>query len=192
MKIGALLPFIQEIDKLKSIQRQTLIYTGERKENSAEHSWHLAMAVMVCATQSSQNLDLFKALKMALLHDLVEIDAGDVIIYGDQSGKSTAENLALKRIMGLLPDNVSNDFIQVWQEFELGQSEEAKFVQALDRFLPLYSNLLNKGHSWKNHNVNYEKVISKCQAPIESALPELWQLSKQMIDDSVTNGFLNK
>lgn len=187
-----LLPFIKEIDRLKTIERQTPIHTGGRVENTAEHSWHLALTVMVFEKMSPVKLDINKAIKMALLHDIVEIDAGDVIIYGDQSSKKEKEAKACDRIFGLLPDDIARDFKDIWNEFEEGESAEAQYVSAIDRFLPLYSNYLNGGFSWKNHNVKLDKVISKCQPPISQGLPELWAVAEQMIHESVKNGNLKK
>lgn len=185
-----LLPFIKEIDRLKTIDRQTPIHVGGRVENTAEHSWHLAMTVMVFEKMSSVKLDINKAVKMALLHDIVEIDAGDVIIYGDQSSKKEKEALARERIFGLLPDIIAEDFKAIWNEFEEGHSAEAKYVSAIDRFLPLYSNYLNGGYSWKNHGVKADKVITKCEPPIAGGLPALWDVAKKMIDESIANGNL--
>ncbi len=185
-----LLPFIKEIDRLKTIDRQTPIHVGGRVENTAEHSWHLAMTVMVFEKMSPVKLDINKAVKMALLHDIVEIDAGDVIIYGDQSSKKEKEALARERIFGLLPDLIAEDFKAIWNEFEEGQSAEAKYVSAIDRFLPLYSNYLNGGYSWKNHDVKADKVINKCEPPIAGGLPALWEVAKKMIDESIANGNL--
>lgn len=188
--IEALLPFVKEIDRLKTINRQTPIHAGGRVENTAEHSWHLAMTVMVFEKMSPVKIDINKAVKMALLHDIVEIDAGDVIIYGDQSSKKEKEALARERIFGLLPSEIGEDFKNIWNEFEEGQCAEAKFVSAIDRFLPLYSNFLNGGYSWKNHNVKAATVINKCEPPISGGLPELWTVAKQMIDESIANGNL--
>lgn len=190
MSIEALLPFIKEIDRLKLIERNTLIHVGGRVENTAEHSWHLAMTVLVFEKMSPVKLDINKAVKMALLHDIVEIDAGDVIIYGDQSAKKDKEAKARDRIFGLLPEVIAQEFIAIWNEFEEGHSTEAKFVSAIDRFLPLYSNYLNSGYSWKNHNVKADKVISKCEPPISSGLPELWAVAQRMINESIENGNL--
>lgn len=190
MSIDSLLPFIKEIDQLKLIERNTPIHTGGRVENSAEHSWHLAMTVLVFEKISPAKLDINKAVKMALLHDIVEIDAGDVIIYGDQSNKKAKEELARDRIFGLLPEVIAQEFKDLWNEFEAGQSAEAKFVSAIDRFLPLYSNYLNGGYSWKNHNVIADKVIGKCEPPIAGGLPELWTVAERMINESIENGNL--
>ncbi|AZZ36305.1 phosphohydrolase [Bdellovibrio sp. qaytius] len=190
MMIENLLPFVKEIDRLKTIDRQTPIHVGGRVENTAEHSWHLAMTVLVFEKMSPVKLDINKAVKMALLHDIVEIDAGDVIIYGDQSSKKAKEALARERIFGLLPAEIGEDFKALWNEFEEGQCAEAKFVSAIDRFLPLYSNYLNGGYSWKNHNVKAGTVINKCEPPIASGLPELWTVAKKMIDESIASGNL--
>ena len=188
--IEQLLPFVKEIDRLKTINRQTPIHAGGRVENTAEHSWHLAMTVMVFEKMSPVKIDINKAVKMALLHDIVEIDAGDVIIYGDQSSKKAKEALARERIFGLLPKEIGEDLKAIWNEFEDGECAEAKFVSAIDRFLPLYSNFLNGGYSWKNHNVKAATVINKCEPPIAGGLPELWTVAKQMIDESIAKGNL--
>lgn len=190
MSIESLLPFIKEIDRLKLIERNTPIHAGGRVENTAEHSWHLAMTVLVFEKISPQKLDINKAVKMALLHDIVEIDAGDVIIYGDQSHKKDKEAKARDRIFGLLPELLAQEFMDIWNEFEEGHSPEAKYVSAIDRFLPLYSNFLNGGYSWKNHNVKADKVIAKCEPPITGGLPELWTVAQRMIQDSIENGNL--
>ena len=192
MSIESLLPFIKEIDRLKLIDRNTPIHAGGRVENTAEHSWHLAMTVLVFEKMSPVKLDINKAVKMALLHDIVEIDAGDVIIYGDQSSKKDKEALARDRIFGLLPEAIAGEFKAIWDEFEEGHSPEAKYVSAIDRFLPLYSNYLNGGYSWKNHNVKADKVIGKCEPPINGGLPELWLVAQKMITESIANGNLKE
>lgn len=190
MTIETLLPFIKEIDRLKTIERQALIHNGGRRENSAEHSWHLAMAVLVLEKTSPEKIDIGKAVKMALLHDIVEIDAGDTIVYGDLSNKKNSEAAALERLMGLLPEEVSAEFKSLWNEFEEGNSPEAKFVAAIDRFLPIFSNYLNQGYSWKNHKVSSDKIVAKCQPPITEGLPELWNVTERMLEESIKAGHL--
>ncbi|WP_413943699.1 HD domain-containing protein [Bdellovibrio sp. HCB-162] len=190
MTIESLLPFIKEIDRLKKIERQALIHNGGRRENSAEHSWHLAMTVLVLEKTSPQKIDIAKAVKMALLHDIVEIDAGDTMVYGDLSNKKASEAAALERIMGLLPNTVAEEFKSLWNEFEEGVSPEAKFVSAIDRFMPIFSNYLNEGYSWKNHKVTVDKVVAKCQPPISEGLPELWKVTERMLEESVAAGHL--
>lgn len=190
MSIDSLLPFIKEIDRLKKVERQALIHNGGRQENTAEHSWHLAMTVMVFEKMSPVKLDINKAVKMALLHDVVEIDAGDVFVYADLSNKHDKEVKARDRIFGLLPEALAQEFTDIWNEFEEGSSPEAKYVSAIDRFLPLYSNYLNNGYSWKNHNVTSDKVVNRCEAPISEGLPDLWATCARMIKESIENGNL--
>jgi len=192
MKIEDVLGFIKEADKLKQVERQTLIHNGGRKENSAEHSWHLAIAALVLQSFAPEKLDINKAIKMALLHDIVEIDAGDTIVYGDLSGKEDAEAAALVRLMALLPNESSSDLKLIWLEFEEGRSPEAKYISAIDRFLPIYSNYLNEGHSWKNHNITVDRIIAKCEKPISTGIPALWELTKKMLAESIANGNLAK
>ena len=192
MQIEDLLPFIKELDLLKSIERQTLIFSGGRRENSAEHSWHLALAVLVLEKTAPEKLDLFKAIKMALLHDVVEIDAGDTIVYGDLSNKKELEQKALERILGLLPEPLKIELSAIWTEFEEGPSPEAKFVSAIDRFLPIFSNYLNEGHSWQNHNISSQRIIAKCQPPIEDGLPKLWDVANRMLEESMAAGYLSR
>lgn len=190
MTIESLLPFIKEIDRLKTVERQALIHNGGRRENSAEHSWHLALTVLVLEKTSEQKIDVCKAVKMALLHDIVEIDAGDSFVYDNQDDKKESEAKALQRIMGLLPASLEKEFSDLWTEFEEGISPEAKFVSALDRFLPIYSNYLNEGHSWKKHQVSSQKVTAKCEPPITAGLPKLWTVTEKMLEESVQNGHL--
>ena len=192
MKVDDLLVFIKEADKLKRVERQTLIHNGGRRENSAEHSWHLALAALVLEKFAPKPIDINKAIKMALLHDIVEIDAGDTIVYGDLSGKAAAESAALSRLMSLLPESISAELISIWREFEDGQSEEAKYISAIDRFLPIFSNYLNEGYSWKNHNISSGKIVAKCEAPISNGIPLLWDLSKKMIEESISHGHLTR
>lgn len=182
-KVESLLQFLKEADRLKTVERQTLIHSGGRQENSAEHSWHLAMAVFVFHSMTKSKADLLKCLKMALFHDLVEVDAGDTFVYGDQTVQSQKELAAIERLSGLLPESIGNDLKETWLEFEEAQSPEAKFVKALDRFLPMFSNFLNDGYSWKKHGISLERVIAKNRGPIEAGIPELWKTTEKMLSD---------
>ena len=184
MKIEALLPFLKEIDRLKQVDRQTLIHNGGRKENSAEHSWHLAVAVVIFQKFATTEIDLLKATTMALLHDLVEVDAGDTFIYADQTDKASKELATLARVTALLPVELGSDFRDLWIEFEECETAEAKYVSALDRFLPLYSNYLNEGHSWREHGISSERVVAKNKGPISTGIPQLWDLAMKMVDET--------
>ena len=190
-----LVKFITEIDKLKHIHRQTLTFHGKRDENSAEHSWHLAMAVLVFPRiANEENLDVLKAVKLALIHDLVEIDAGDTFVYHDQfdSDKEKNEKLAAERLFGLLPKELSEEFHLLWQEFELRESNEAKYVAAIDRFLPIMANSLNGGHSWKKHNVSFDQVVKKNKQKILDGSKTLWDEVEKCLNECVSNKLLNK
>ena len=185
-----LLNFTKEIDLLKKVDRKALIHNGGRLENSAEHSWHLAMAVLTFQSEAAEKLDLNRALQMALIHDIVEIDAGDTFIYADQSSKAGTELAAAERIFGLLPEHLNQEFQQLWQEFERKECPESRFVGALDRFLPLYSNLLNQGYSWKNHGIRLDQVLARNQKPIQAGLPTLWPFVEEALLKCVERGDL--
>jgi putative hydrolase of HD superfamily len=192
MEFENVLNFLKEADLLKNVDRQTLIHNGGRRENSAEHSWHLALAAMAFQKMAPPGLDLSKALQMALLHDIVEIDAGDTIVYAEQPDKNKTEALALNRITGLLPANLRENFKTIWNEFEAGESIEAQYISAIDRFLPIYSNYLNAGHSWVNHHVSAARVIARCEAPITKGIPELWPATLRMLEESIQRGHLQR
>lgn len=185
--------FIQEIDKLKYIQRKTKLFNSDRHENDAEHSWHLAMMTLVLAEHSDKPVDVLKVLKMVLIHDIVEIDAGDTFIYDSVKNHSnTAEELlAAKRIFGLLPAAQAEELIAIWQEFEEGRTDEAKFARSMDRLEPLLQNTSNKGGTWKEFNVPYQKVYDKKKA-IKNGSTTIWNYAEDLINDSVNKGFLKK
>jgi putative hydrolase of HD superfamily len=148
--------FIIEIDQLKQVLRQTLLNDGSRRENSAEHSWHLAMMVIVLAEYAPQGVTLLSAIKMVLLHDLVEIDAGDTFCYDVQGNESKAqrEAQAALRLFGLLPADQASELRSLWEEFEAQQTPTAKFAAALDRIQPLLHNQQNRGGTWLIHELH--------------------------------------
>lgn len=185
--------FIHEIDKVKYIQRRTKLFNSERAENDAEHSWHLALMAVVLSGHSNQDIDLLKVIKMLLIHDVVEIDSGDIFLYDTQVSHSNteAESAAARRIFGLLPREQADELIAVWEEFEAGNTAEAKFARAMDRFEPLLQNRSNNGGTWKEFNVTYEKVVQK-KSIIKEGSDLLWNYSKALIDKSVEEGILKK
>ena len=185
--------FIKEIDKLKYIQRKTKLFNSDRHENDAEHSWHLAMMTLVLAEHSDAPIDVLKVLKMVLIHDIVEIDAGDTFIYDSlKNHTNTDEELvAAKRIFGLLPEEQANEFITIWQEFEEGVTNEAKFAKSMDRFEPLLQNTSNNGGTWAEFNVDYQKVYDKKKA-IKQGSASLWSYSENLLNESVEKGILKK
>ncbi len=159
-RLAQQMAFIIEIDQLKTVLRRTLIADGSRLENSAEHSWHLAMAALVLAEHSDEPVDLPRVLKMLLVHDIVEIDAGDTFYY-DEAGrqdKDEREQRAADRLFGLLPDDQKAELRAYWDEFEARQTAEARFANALDRLMPLIHNTLNDGHTWRKNRISLEQV----------------------------------
>jgi len=185
--------FIKEIDKLKYIQRRTKLFHSDRHENDAEHSWHLAMMTLVLAEHSDKPIDVLKVLKMVLIHDLVEIDAGDTFIYDTSKNHTNTdeERLAAKRIFGLLPEAQAQAFIAIWKEFEEGLTDDAKFAKAMDRFEPLLQNVSNNGGTWKEFNVEYQKVYGKKRA-IKNGSTSIWSYAERLLNESVEKGILRK
>lgn len=183
--------FIKEIDKIKYIQRRTKLFNSDRNENDAEHSWHLAMMAIVLSEYSDAKIDLLKVIKMVLIHDIVEIDAGDTFIYDqNKNHENTEEELkAAKRIFGILPEKQATEFIEVWTEFEDGISNEAKFAKSMDRFEPLLQNTSNNGGTWKEFGVKYQTVYDKKKI-IKNGSAELWNYAEKLINDSVEKGIL--
>lgn len=185
--------FIKEIDKLKYIQRKTKLFNSDRHENDAEHSWHLAMMTIVLAEHSDQPIDVLKVIKMVLIHDIVEIDAGDTFIYDTTKNHTNTDEelLAAQRIFGLLPEEQAKEFIAIWQEFEDGQTNEAKFAKTMDRLEPLLQNTSNNGGTWKEFDVPYQKVYDK-KVAIKDGSATIWNYAENLINESVEKGILKK
>ena len=185
--------FIKEIDKLKYIQRKTKLFNSNKNENDAEHSWHLAMMTIILADHSNEPIDVLKVLKMVLIHDIVEIDAGDTFIYDTTKNHTNTEEelLAAQRIFGLLPSDQSEELIAIWKEFEEGETNEAKFAKSMDRLQPLLQNVSNNGGTWKEFNIDYDKVYEK-KKTIEHGSTSLWAYAENLINESVDNGILKK
>ena len=185
--------FIKEIDKIKYIQRRTKLFNSDRPENDAEHSWHLALMAIVLSEHANQSVDLLKVVKMVLIHDIVEIDAGDTFIYdtGKNHTNTSAERLAAQRIFGILPGQQAEELIAIWEEFEAGQTPEAQFARAMDRLEPLLQNSSNNGGTWNEPGVNYEKVYAK-KSVIKDGSAVLWEYAEKLIDAGVARGILKK
>jgi putative hydrolases of HD superfamily len=183
--------FIKEIDKIKYIQRKTKLINSDRHENDAEHSWHLAMMTIVLAEHSNNPIDILKVLKMVLIHDIVEIDTGDTFLFDTNKDHTNTqeETLAAKRIFGMLPTEQAEEFIAIWEEFEAGESNEAKFAKSMDRFEPVLQNTSNKGGTWAEFNVGYEKVHQKLSG-IQKGSETIWNLTETMLNQSVEEGIL--
>lgn len=184
--------FILEVDKIKNIFRMAKIHDGSRRENDAEHSWHLAlMAFLLSEYSKADNIDILKVMKMCIVHDIVEIDAGDTFCY-DTAGnldKLEREQKAAERIFGLLPEDQGIELKALWEEFDAMETPEAKYAAALDRLQPVMLNYLNNGGTWQEHNITKEQVVQRNHHIGEGA-PELWEFASQLIDEAVSKGLL--
>jgi putative hydrolase of HD superfamily len=186
--------FITEADKLKEILRQTLCSQSRRRENDAEHSWHLCLLVITLAEHSNTpDLDLLRVLKMVIIHDLVEIDAGDTFAYDTarMAGQHDREAVAADRIFGLLPAGQASQFRALWDEFEARQTPEAKFAVAVDRFQPMLLNCLTEGAAWRRHGVTADRVIAR-NKHIADGSATLWAYASRMLDEAIAAGHLEK
>jgi putative hydrolase of HD superfamily len=174
------LAFIQEVEKLKSVSRKIKPSGLNRFENSAEHSWQIALLSLALIPYSEKSLDTLKVVTMLLLHDIVEIDTGDKFAYASNHDDYENEHAAAKRIFGLLPDSQSNHFLKTWEEFEAAESEEAKFAKGIDRLMPVLQNLNNGGQSWVEHDVSISQILEKNKG-VYYTNPQLWELVKQQV-----------
>ena len=184
--------FMLEIDKLKHILRRTILTDRSREENSAEHSWHIAIAVFLFSEYAQdQNIDWYRVIKILLVHDLVEIDAGDTYCYDHQSRKDQAqrEQKAAERIFKILPLDQSISFRELWDEFENRETPESKYANALDRFQPFLQNYATKGQIWQKNNITRRQVKDRMQ-PMFDGTPLLWNLVELLIDDAVQKKYL--
>ena len=186
--------FITEIDRLKEIFRQNVLIGSKRNENDAEHSWHLAMlAILLSEYSIDRDIDILKVVKMVLIHDLVEIDAGDTYCY-DEKGyedKEEREKKAAKRLFALLPEDQAREIWELWRKFEELDTPESRFAACLDRFQPLILNAATNGHTWQNPSVTSEKVLNR-NSLLKDNAPELWEYAKEVIEDSVQKGILKR
>ncbi len=185
--------FLMEIDKLKQVFRQTYLLDESRKENDAEHSWHFAMFALILSEYAPQPVDLLKVMKMALIHDIVEIDAGDTFLYDVAGNKDKAEReeKAAERIFGLLPDDQRVELRALWDEFEEKETPEARFAGAMDRLHPFLHNIYTNGRAWREHGVSAKQVLER-NCPIGVGAPELWEMAQQLINEAVIKGHIDR
>lgn len=180
-----------ELDKMKNIYRQTYVLHEDRKENDAEHSWHLAILAFLLAEYASVPIDVTKVMKMVLVHDVVEIDAGDTYCYDEGGNKTKAEReeKSAQRVFGLLPDDQKEEFYSLWREFEDNQTNDSKFAAVLDKMQPVILNYTKNGISWKEHGVYKEQVEKRCLSSADAS-DKLAELIQSIIDDAASKGFL--
>lgn len=181
--------FIVETDKLKSVERRSSPVGRDRPENSAEHSWSVALAAASLIPEVAPDLDQLRVIKMLLIHDIVEIDAGDTYCYGDQSGKAEREIRAADRLFAMLPESTGREFRQLWDEFEAGVTGEARFARCIDRLLPLIQNYRNGGKSWKKHGIVFDQVYQR-NRETASSFPALWKYVESIILAARDQGIL--
>jgi putative hydrolases of HD superfamily len=191
-RLARQIEFIAECDKLKEIFRQTLNTVSRRAENDAEHSWHLCLCVIVLAEHANApGLDVLRVLKMVIVHDLVEIDAGDTFAYdvAAMADQHEREAIAAERIFGLLPPDQAAEFRALWDEFEAKETAEARFATAVDRFQPMLLNCRSQGAAWNRHGVTHDRVVAR-NRQIADGCHELWHYAEKMLQDIVDAGHL--
>ncbi len=186
-RLEAQFAFLNEADRLKSVLRATTLVDGSRPENSGEHSWHLALYALVLADQATPGVSIDRVIRMLLIHDLVEIDVGDVPIHS-QNGQAhasaetqAAEAKAADRIFGLLPSDLATDLRALWEEFEAAQSPDALFAKSLDRVQPVMANLMSGGGTWATYNVTYDQLEARVGSKIAKGAPGLWDWVKEKV-----------
>lgn len=185
--------FLAEVDRLKGVLRQTTLIDGSRRENSAEHSWQVALAAAVLAEHAPPGTDVPHAVRMALVHDIVEIDADDTFAYDAAAnvGKEEREQRAAERIFGLLPADQAAEVRALWDEFEAGETPAARFAVALDRILPLVVNFHGGGGTWKLHGITRAQVQRR-MAPIREGAPGVWPWVERMIEAACERGYVRR
>ena len=175
-RLDAQIAFLKEADHLKTVLRASRLLDDSRFENSAEHSWHVMLYALVLAEHAADAIDIPRVLKMLLLHDIVEIDAGDAPIHGnvDHAAKAAAEEAAAERLFGLLPDDLRHEFNALWREFEAGETADSRFAKAIDRMPTPITNLELGGGSWVEYNVTLEQLDQRVGEPINGGAPGVW------------------
>ena len=185
------LAFILEADKEKEIYRQTHLTGYKRQENDAEHAWHMAMMIYLLKEYANEEFDVAKAMMMAIIHDIVEIDAGDTYAYDAEAiaSQTQREEAAAQRIFGLLPEEQKNEMIALFHEFEANETPEAKFAHVMDNFQPLILNEANDGADWRAHSVKKSQVVKRQQKSRLGSV-EIWEYTKKLIDKNVEKGHI--
>ncbi|CAE6903900.1 HD domain-containing protein [Vibrio sp. B1FLJ16] len=186
------LKLLIELDQLKSVLRRTRVKSADgRLENSGEHSWHVALMAVLMEEHANAPVDICRVMKMLLIHDVVEIDAGDTFVYDIAAAKEQAEKevKAAERLFGMLPGEQGDELLELWHEFEAAQTDDAKYAKALDRLIPMLLNYHNNGQSWKENGVSREQAIT-INKRIELGSVTLWDKAKEMIEDATEKGWL--
>lgn len=182
--------FVLELDKLKGVTRKTRPLGLDRQENSAEHSWQIAMFASALAAYAPTPINIDHVIKMLLVHDIGEIDTGDTIVYaeGGWEERKAEELRAVERIFGLLPAQQGAPYLALWREFEAGATPEARYANAVDRAMPVLLNLANNGQSWRENGISHARVLARLEAPIGDGCPALWAYLKPRLDQAERQG----
>lgn len=185
------LEFLLEIDRLKQVQRRTTLTDGSRRENAAEHSWHLALFATMLAEHAAEEVDVARVVAMVLIHDIVEVDAGDTFAYDEAGRRDQAEReaRAADRIFGMLPDDQAARFRALWEEFDAKRTADARFAAAIDRIHPILLNHASDGDTWREHGVTAEQV-REFNRHIDDGSPVLWEHAQRVIADAEQRGWL--
>lgn len=183
--------FILELDKLKAVTRKVRPIGLNRYENSAEHSWQIALMAASLATCAASPVDIDRVIAMLLVHDIGEIDAGDTMVFveGGWEERKAAELAAVKRIFGLLPEPQRSSFLALWQEFDDDTTPEARFAHAVDRAMPVLINLANHGGSWREHGISYERVVNRVGPEVKAGCPALWDYLATRLESVRDKGY---
>ncbi|NDJ81447.1 HD domain-containing protein [Vibrio campbellii] len=186
------LALLIELDQLKSVLRRTRVKSADRRlENSGEHSWHVALMAVLMQEHANAPIDIARVMKMLLIHDVVEIDAGDTFVYDVAASKEQEEKelKAAERLFGMLPSDQGDELLALWKEFEAAQSDDARYAKALDRLIPMLLNYHNDGQSWKEHGVTREQALT-INKRIEFGSVTLWDKAKELIEEATEKGWL--
>lgn len=191
MAVQPFIDFILEIDKLKAVTRKTRPLGLDRYENSAEHSWQIALLAASLAHYADQPVDVNRVIAMLLVHDLGEIDTGDTIVYVEEGWeeRKRAEHAAVVRIFGLLPAEHGARFLALWEEFERSETAEARFAHAVDRAMPALLNLNNRGQSWRENGITHARVVARIGGPIKAGCPALWRYMEARLAAAQADGW---
>jgi putative hydrolase of HD superfamily len=184
-ELQSIVDFVLELDRLKGVTRKVKPIGLERYENSAEHSWQLALLAHALAGQAAQPVDVDRVIRMLLVHDVGEIDTGDTMVFVQEGWpeRKAAELAAVTRIFGRLPGSRGDELLELWREFEQGDTAEARFAHAVDRAMPVLLNLSNRGQSWRENGISFERVVDRIEPPIRQGCPALWDyLAVRLLD----------
>lgn len=191
MSIDQISNWLVELDKLKLVHRKTKTIGLARYENSAEHSWQIALFALAMHPYAAEPVSIDHVVRMLLVHDVGEIDAGDVMVFAhvDAGQREAEESAGVRRVFSLLPSPMAEQFISLWQEFEAASTPEARFAHAIDRAIPIFINLANQGQSWRENNISYERVIARVRTEVETGCPALWAHLEPRLRHANANGW---